>query len=232
MRPRLALYLSVMDHDSPPAAEASRTARLLAAVQAGRFWFPLGLFVAALAIGLLIGMAWVARHKPRAATLANLPVEATTLASIASHAPLPAPMPGDLSALRAPASGTNGARIVDTPKLAPPSVTPSAPAPAPASTVAPALPTQSPPRLVQRGTPHYPLEALRNQQEGTVLMRVSIAPDGSVTDVRILETSHSRILDRAAVEAVQRWKFAPAMRDGLPVAGEIDVPIDFKLDQR
>jgi len=38
----------------------------------------------------------------------------------------------------------------------------------------------------------------------------------------------SRDLDRAASEAVRRWRFTPAMSNGQPVPGSIEVPFDFK----
>ena len=82
------------------------------------------------------------------------------------------------------------------------------------------LPGQTPP-------PDYPRRALRRGIEGTVLVRVDVGPDGVPTSVGISQSSRSRELDRAAIEAVERWRFRPAMADGRPTVGTVVVPIDF-----
>jgi len=48
-------------------------------------------------------------------------------------------------------------------------------------------------------------------------------------NVTVAASSQSRDLDRAALDAVRRWRFRPAQRDGQPVAGTVVVPIEFKL---
>ena len=43
-----------------------------------------------------------------------------------------------------------------------------------------------------------------------------------------LQRSGSRELDRAATDAVRRWRFTPAQSNGQAVPGSIEVPFDFK----
>ena len=62
---------------------------------------------------------------------------------------------------------------------------------------------------------------------GTVQVRVTVAADGSVDRLALAQTSGNRELDRAALEAVRRWRFQPATRDGQPVVAEVIVPLDF-----
>ena len=101
---------------------------------------------------------------------------------------------------------------------------PPLPEPVPTPPVATQAPTpiagQSPP-------PDYPRRALRRGDSGVVLLRVDVGPDGIPTSVGIVRSSRSRDLDRAAVAAVERWRFRPALADGRPVAGSVDVPIEF-----
>jgi protein TonB len=51
---------------------------------------------------------------------------------------------------------------------------------------------------------------------------------GYPSNVTIIERSGSRDLDRAASDAVRRWRFQPAQSNGQPVPGSIEVPFDFK----
>ena len=53
--------------------------------------------------------------------------------------------------------------------------------------------------------------------EGIVAVRVLVLSDGAVSRVEIAVSSGSDVLDRAAADAVRRWQFAPAMRDGVPI---------------
>jgi len=62
-----------------------------------------------------------------------------------------------------------------------------------------------------------------------VVLRVHVGTDGEPEGIDLVTGSGSRSLDRAAVEAVRRWRFEPAMRDGRPVEGFVQVPITFDL---
>ena len=58
-------------------------------------------------------------------------------------------------------------------------------------------------------------------------VRVTVATDGSVDRLEVAESSGNRHLDRAAMEAVRRWRFSPAMRNGQPVSAQVVIPVDF-----
>ncbi len=215
---------------NPQSSSASRSwpERLHGIAQPGSRWFPALVFAVPLAVGLLIGLAWVAMHRaqPAPTTTAAAPV------ADSQHPPLPAPTAGDLSAMPAVKPGV--AHIVPTPAAAPPAAAESAAAPAAASSIAPVTPanTETPPQIAERTQPAYPAEALRAQEQGEVRLRVSIDALGGVADVQIAQSSGSRALDRAAMDAVRTWKFRPATQAGQPVASTIDVPVDFRLDER
>lgn len=63
--------------------------------------------------------------------------------------------------------------------------------------------------------PQYPEQARRQGQEGTVEMRVFIDDDGNVTRVELANSSGHELLDRSAREALEKWRFQPALRAGL-----------------
>lgn len=77
--------------------------------------------------------------------------------------------------------------------------------------------------------PEYPRDAQRRGQGGRVLLRVDVAADGTATNVDFVKRSGTPELDRAAMNAVRKWRFAPARLNGKPVASSVNVPIDFVL---
>ncbi len=89
---------------------------------------------------------------------------------------------------------------------------------------------RDPSPLAGNQAPKYPPQALRSGVEGSVSVRVEVDANGNATDVQVVERSgeRSRDLDRAVTDAVRRWRFEPAMKDGKAVAGAVVVPVEFK----
>ena len=79
--------------------------------------------------------------------------------------------------------------------------------------------------------PDYPADARRNHQEGVVLLSVEVGADGQPKEVALKRTSGFALLDQAAIQAVRRWAFEPAVAAGFPVASRVDVPVRFSLAQ-
>lgn len=143
--------------------------------------------------------------------------------------PLPAPLPASSAVDNA--SGTQqrddamqGPQTVEAPTVPPPAL-PSTQAPD-ASAVAAMAPV-APPVPIESPAPRYPPAALRRGESGSVVLRVHVGVDGVPYDVDIVDSSRSRLLDRAAIDAVRRWRFRPAQRDGQAVIGQVQVPISF-----
>jgi len=84
--------------------------------------------------------------------------------------------------------------------------------------------------LLRNVPPRYPTTAVRANQEGWVEVTFTITPDGSVDDVKVVDAEPRHVFDRAATEAVSRWKFQPATQDGTPVASHDKRRIVFKLN--
>jgi TonB family protein len=83
------------------------------------------------------------------------------------------------------------------------------------------------PVAMQEVDPGYPLELMRQNVQGTVMLSAVIRSDGSVGEVRILRGVDDR-LDVYASAALSRWRFRPAMRNGDPVALQTVVMIPFR----
>ena len=77
--------------------------------------------------------------------------------------------------------------------------------------------------------PRYPESARRRGIEGTVLLRMRITEQGRVEDVRVERSAGHAELDQSAIDAVRRWRFEPARRNGVPVAEPVQLPVVFKL---
>jgi len=142
--------------------------------------------------------------------------------------PAPAKRPAASHAHVSPAK-----RLTSPPSVDPrPATGTQAPANGSASPVA--APPLIPPRPVAgmetNGAPAYPGAALRRGEQGRVVLRVSVSADGAPLAVDLAETSGHESLDSAALSAVRRWRFVPAMQSGRPVPAIAVVPIRFRLD--
>ena len=82
---------------------------------------------------------------------------------------------------------------------------------------------------IVRVDPVYPSRAAENGVEGFVLVQFTVNPDGSTSNVTVVESSH-KMFERNAVRAAQKYKYKPRVVDGEPVAVTgIFVRIEFKL---
>src|SRR5690606_17279249 len=59
-----------------------------------------------------------------------------------------------------------------------------------------------------------------------------VGVDGKPGDVEVVTSSRNRDLDREAVRTVRRWRFQPAMRDGVPVPAVVRQTINFSAPER
>ena len=86
----------------------------------------------------------------------------------------------------------------------------------------------SAPRPVFTPDPEYSEEARKAKYQGTCVLWLVVGPDGKPRDIKVARTLGLG-LDEKAIEAVKQWKFEPAMKDGKPVAVQINVEVSFRL---
>jgi len=89
----------------------------------------------------------------------------------------------------------------------------------------------SAPLVTRKVDPGYPLQIMRENVSGTVILYAVIHADGSVGNIRILRSVDDR-LDRFASQAVSQWRFQPATKDGTPVDVEATFKIPFHPGKR
>ena len=97
---------------------------------------------------------------------------------------------------------------------------------------APVTPANFDAAYLNNAKPPYPRTAQTRGEEGTVLVRVFVTREGLPDKVSVEKTSGYTSLDRAAVEAVKGWRFAPARQGAQTVDSWVHVPMVFKLDRK
>lgn len=84
-----------------------------------------------------------------------------------------------------------------------------------------------------RNPPKYPVAAIKQGEQGDVVLRVTIDAGGNVTKVAVdpAKTTAPGALQSAAIAAAVNWKFAPGIKDGHPVGGVVEIPVNFALHE-
>ena len=83
------------------------------------------------------------------------------------------------------------------------------------------------PVKIQDVRPVYPELARQTKAQGMVEVEIIVGPDGDVAQARV--TKSIPLLDRAALDAVRRWKYAPTIVNGVPVPVKLSVGLAFGL---
>jgi periplasmic protein TonB len=86
--------------------------------------------------------------------------------------------------------------------------------------------TKEAPVPVRTVAPDYPEEMRRSGASGLVMVSCLIDERGNVTEPQI-EKSSDPAFEKPAVEALKKWKFKPAKKDGAPVAIRVVIPVKF-----
>ena len=88
--------------------------------------------------------------------------------------------------------------------------------------------SDSGPKFLHREMPQYPMIARRLGKEGRVILRLTIDEKGNLINIKVIENADYGFTE-AAVEAVKKSTFLPAMIDGRPVTTRAVLPIKFTL---
>jgi len=85
-------------------------------------------------------------------------------------------------------------------------------------------------KVNSRVDPVYPPASRRAGEEGTGMFRVLVNERGQPVEVSVLRSSGFPRLDEAAIAAIRRWVFSPAVQNSQPVQSWTRVQVTFKLD--
>jgi protein TonB len=94
-------------------------------------------------------------------------------------------------------------------------------------------PSMTVPRKVEylyNPSPDYPPRARRLGLEGEVLIRTRVLPNGEPDELVLAQSSGYALLDQAAMKAVRKWRFRPALRSDEQIASWVEIPVRFRLE--
>jgi protein TonB len=77
--------------------------------------------------------------------------------------------------------------------------------------------------------PPYPPQLLRTGVEGKAVIKVLIGTDGRVKQVAIVSADDPLFADASERQALRRWRFKPATRDGVPVETWKEMTVRFEI---
>jgi periplasmic protein TonB len=86
----------------------------------------------------------------------------------------------------------------------------------------------SQPSVIFKVDPEYSEEARKAKYSGTVMLAVIVDTEGHARDIHVVK-SLGMGLDEKAMEAVEKWKFKPGMKGGLPVNVKATIEVNFRL---
>lgn len=83
------------------------------------------------------------------------------------------------------------------------------------------------PEVVRKTDPAYPGDLIRDGIKGTVVLTAIIRADGSVSDIVVVKSLYPQ-LDQNAVQALSRWVFLPALKNGQAIDLEAVITVPFR----
>jgi len=86
----------------------------------------------------------------------------------------------------------------------------------------------SAPVVLYKVDPEYSEEARKAKYSGTVVLQLVVDPTGKARDIRVVR-SLGLGLDEKAIEAVNKWKFRPGVKNGQPVSVQATIEVNFRL---
>lgn len=75
----------------------------------------------------------------------------------------------------------------------------------------------------------YPIEALKHEEQGTVMLKAAINTNGDIVAVQLIKSSGFTCLDQAAINWFDQLKFIPAYKQGVPINSFLIQKINFNL---
>lgn len=163
---------------------------------------------------------------PRQLPTPDKPSQPAPTPAVVNTTPSPAP---NLPVIVAPATESSSPLATGMTALPPTSASRAGPSGSASTSSSVVLPSASAAYL-HNPPPAYPAMSRRLAEQGRVMLRVLIGTDGLPQKAELQAGSGYDRLDRAALEAVMRWRFVPGRRGDVPETMWVSVPIVFNLE--
>ncbi len=85
------------------------------------------------------------------------------------------------------------------------------------------------PRFAGALQPTYPPGLIRQEIEGVAVVRVRVGSDGRVKDVTLIRTDHPDFFAATQRQALSKWRFLPATRDGTAIESWREMTVRFEI---
>jgi TonB family protein len=83
---------------------------------------------------------------------------------------------------------------------------------------------------IRRPPPKYTTDAMRARLQGVVVINCVVRPDGTCSDIRVLQSLDMVFgLDDQAIASAREWRFTPGTRLGEPVPVQVTLEIAFSI---
>lgn len=96
-------------------------------------------------------------------------------------------------------------------------------------TYLPADEVDTPPTVIERSAPDFPSVMAKAHIDGKAIIALLVSTSGQPEQVQVEQATHP-LFANAALNAVKRWRFKPALKNGQPVASTFTLPIEFRRD--
>ena len=84
-------------------------------------------------------------------------------------------------------------------------------------------------QVLSRTLPDYPGLARNRNIEGWVLIEITVDRNGLVTNPRVVGANPAGVFEQAAIDAVRKWRFKPARRQGISIEQRVKQKVVFHL---
>jgi protein TonB len=86
------------------------------------------------------------------------------------------------------------------------------------------------PRYMRDFQPSYPPSKIRMEQEGRVTVRILVGANGRVLQLQPVGNPDADFLAATRKQALAKWRFRPATRDGVPIEAWREISVRFELN--
>lgn len=84
-------------------------------------------------------------------------------------------------------------------------------------------------RYADQFQPAYPAGQLRLEREGEVSVKVLVGADGRVKQIELVDSPHEDFWEATRKQALRKWRFTPATRDGKPIESWMTLTVRFEI---